>query len=194
MKSCTAEKSLNVIKLKVFDPEKYIEMNEKLKRDTFNVFSPEKEQSNENDKSFINFDYVFCMGGDGTLLRLLRIFYFHTRPLILPKIVTISMGSLNYLGNFAVKELSDVLEATILKTDLQPSRVKVDYRFRLTCTMQDLSGNPVQTKRMFLNNDGEQEVQPAACQALNEIAISRGSAEYMCRFDIYLNDVFLTNV
>jgi NAD kinase len=47
---------------------------------------------------------------------------------------------------------------------------------------------------MFLNNDGEQEVQPAACQALNEIAISRGSAEYMCRFDIYLNDVFLTNV
>jgi NAD kinase len=93
-------------------------MNEKLKRDTFNVFSPEMEQSNENEKSFINFDYVFCMGGDGTLLRLLRIFYFHTRPLILPKIVTISMGSLNYLGNFAVKELSDVLEATILKTDL----------------------------------------------------------------------------
>jgi NAD kinase len=117
-KSFTAEKSVNAIKLKVFDPEKYIEMNEKLKRDTFNVFSPEMEQSNENEKSFINFDYVFCMGGDGTLLRLLRIFYFHTRPLILPKIVTISMGSLNYLGNFAVKELSDVLEATILKTDL----------------------------------------------------------------------------
>ena len=83
------------------------------------------------------------MGGDGTLLRLLRIFYFHTRPLILPKIVTISMGSLNYLGNFAVKELSDVLEATVLKTDILPSRVKVDYRFRLTCSMQDLSGNPV---------------------------------------------------
>jgi NAD kinase len=83
------------------------------------------------------------MGGDGTLLRLLRIFYFHTRPLILPKIVTISMGSLNYLGNFAVKELSDVLEATVLKADILPSRVKVDYRFRLTCSMQDLSGNPV---------------------------------------------------
>lgn len=135
------------------------------------------------------------MGGDGTLLRLLRIFYFHTRPLILPKIVTISMGSLCYLGNFKVQEIKDVIEATVFrKEDLSLSPVKVDYRFRLTCSMQDITGNPVKTKRMFLNNDGEQEVQPAACQALNEIAISRGSAEYMCRFDIYINDVFLTNV
>lgn len=76
------------------------------------------------------------MGGDGTLLRLLRIFYFHTRPLILPKIVTISMGSLCYLSNFNVSEINDMLDATVLyqwKDELTP--VKVDYRFRLTCNL-----------------------------------------------------------
>jgi NAD+ kinase len=57
---------------------------------------------------------VFCFGGDGTLLRLLRIFYFHTRPHILPKIVTVSMGSLGYLCNFQVLEIRTLLESTVL--------------------------------------------------------------------------------
>ena len=42
MKS-VGDKSVNVIKLKVFDPEKYIEMNEKLKRDTFEIVAQERE-------------------------------------------------------------------------------------------------------------------------------------------------------
>lgn len=143
----------------------------------------------------INFDYVFCLGGDGTLLRMLRIFYFHTRPLSLPKIVTVSMGSLCYLANFKVEELAKLVDATVhYKPTDQPSPVKVDYRFRLTCNMQDINGRGVTQKKIFLNNDGEQEVQPAACQALNEISITRGSAEFMARFDIYINEVFLTNV
>jgi NAD kinase len=191
----TPNKSVDVIRLKVFDPEKFIEMNEKSKHGNLDIITPETETSLDNSKAFQNFDYVLCLGGDGTLLRLLRIFYFHTRPLILPKIVTISMGSLCYLANFKVTEIKDVLEATVLhrqKEELSP--VKVDYRFRLTCNVQDVQGRPVSQKRIFLNNDGEQEVQPAACQALNEISISRGSAEFMCRFDIYINEVFLTTV
>ena len=44
-----------------------------------------------------NFSFVYCIGGDGTLLRLLRVLFFKTLPPQLPKIVTFSMGSLNYL-------------------------------------------------------------------------------------------------
>jgi NAD kinase len=45
---------------------------------------------------------------------------------------------------------------------------------------------------MFLNSDGEMNYLPAECHALNEITVTRGSAEFMGRFDIYVNDVFLT--
>lgn len=133
----TKAKDLDVIKLKVFDPEQFIANNELVKRDNFDVITPEQETHvDDSSKAFQNFDYVFCLGGDGTLLRLLRIFYFHTRPLILPKIVTVSMGSLCYLGNFQVTEVRKLLDATVLykRSDLA-SPVKVDYRFRLTCNL-----------------------------------------------------------
>ena len=55
---------------------------------------------NESQKEIIDFEYVFCIGGDGTLLRLLRILFFRFLPPTLPKIVTFSMGSLGYLCNF----------------------------------------------------------------------------------------------
>ena len=130
--------------MKVFDPEKFIKMNEQSKDGNYNIITPETETSTENIKAFQNFDYVFCLGGDGTLLRLLRIFYFHTRPLILPKIVTISMGSLCYLANFKVTEIRELLDATVLhKQKEEMTSVKVDYRFRLTCNLQDVDGKPV---------------------------------------------------
>ena len=60
----------------------------------------EKTKLNEHDKQEIDFEYVFCIGGDGTLLRLLRILFFRFLPSSLPKILTFSMGSLGYLCNF----------------------------------------------------------------------------------------------
>lgn len=37
------EKLSDVIKIKVFDPEKYIKMNEKVKHDSLDIFTPEQE-------------------------------------------------------------------------------------------------------------------------------------------------------
>lgn len=56
----------------------------------------------------------------------------------MPKIVTISMGSLCYLANFKVSEIKELLESTVLYSpnDNVPP-IKVDYRFRLTCNLQD---------------------------------------------------------
>ena len=73
-----------------------------------------RPQLNEKQKQRIDFDYIFCIGGDGTLLRLLRILFFKFLPPTLPKIVTFSMGSLGYLCNFEIAELNKVLDATVL--------------------------------------------------------------------------------
>ena len=67
----------------------------------------------EMPKEFIEFEYVFCIGGDGTLLRLLRILFFRFLPSSLPKIITVSMGSLGYLCNFKIRDLISVLDATV---------------------------------------------------------------------------------
>lgn len=83
-------------------------------------------------KEDIDYDFVFCIGGDGTLLRLLRILYFRGTPRMLPKIITFSTGSLNYLCNFQIDEYQAILDATVLhKPDSIPC--KVDYRSRLEC-------------------------------------------------------------
>lgn len=68
----------------------------------------------EQTKELIEFEYVFSIGGDGTLLRLLRILFFRFLPSSLPKIVTVSMGSLGHLCNFKVKDMLSVLNATVL--------------------------------------------------------------------------------
>ena len=60
----------------------------------------EKTSLKECCKESIDFEYVFCIGGDGTLLCLLRTLFFRFLPPTLPKIVTFSMGSLGYLCNF----------------------------------------------------------------------------------------------
>jgi hypothetical protein len=54
------------------------------------------------------------------------------------------MGSLCYLANFKVTEIPNLLDATVLKKDKEElTSIKVDYRFRLTCNLQDVHGKPV---------------------------------------------------
>ncbi len=64
------------------------------------VGNPRQIVTVSQDSSEIEFDYVYCLGGDGTLLRLLGIINQKCKPATLTKIVTLSMGSLNYLSKF----------------------------------------------------------------------------------------------
>ena len=48
--------------------------------------------------------------------------------------------------------------------------------------------------KTFMNTDGTKEVQPVVCHVLNEISVTRGSAEFMMLIDVYVNDVHLTTV
>lgn len=87
------------------------------------------------DKTDIDFDFVFTVGGDGTLLRLLRILFTRCQPAMLPKIITLSMGSINYLSNFQISAYKKILEATVLNLDQAriSDALKIDYRSRLQC-------------------------------------------------------------
>ena len=58
----------------------------------------------DTDKETQDFSFVYCIGGDGTLLRLLRVLFFKCIPPTLPKIITFSKGSLDYLCNFEETE------------------------------------------------------------------------------------------
>lgn len=96
-----------------------------------------------------------------------------------------------------MEEYQEILNATALaETHEQVAdKTSVDYRLRLSCTLENMiTKQLVPTKRMMVNSDGATEYAPAECHALNEITITRGSAEFMCRFDIYVNDVFWTVV
>lgn len=152
----------------------------------------------EQSKEIIDFEYVFAIGGDGTLLRLLRILFFRFEPSSLPKIVTVSMGSLGYLCNFKINDMVNVLNATVLATESEAKqKIKISYRTRLSCSIEDSSASPntsLLSKRMFIDSEGGKSIQSPICHALNEIALTRGNAEFMCRFDIYINDVLLTIV
>ena len=149
----------------------------------------------ERTKEHIEFEYVFCIGGDGTLLRLLRILFLRFLPATLPKIITVSMGSLGYLCNFKIKDLEAVLNATVLACEAHMQKqISISYRSRLACSIEDSDSNRPVLKRMFVDSEGGKSVQPAVCHALNEISITRGNAEFMCRFDVYINDTLLTIV
>jgi len=148
----------------------------------------------EQTKEHIEFEYVYCIGGDGTLLRLLRILFIRFLPATLPKIITISMGSLGYLCNFKIRDLTNVLNATVLACEETQKQVSISYRSRLSCSIEDNDSDKPVLKRMFVDSEGGKSVQPAICHALNEISITRGNAEFMCRFDVYINDTLLTIV
>ena len=77
--------------------------------------------ADEHIKEHIEFEYVFSIGGDGTLLRLLRILFFRFLPSSLPKIITISMGSLGYLCNFKIRDMIEIVNATVLASSTQSS-------------------------------------------------------------------------
>ena len=78
--------------------------------------------ASEQAKEHIQFEYVFAIGGDGTLLRLLRILFFRFLPSSIPKIITVSMGSLGYLCNFKIKEMMGILSSTVLQAEVAVHR------------------------------------------------------------------------
>jgi NAD kinase len=60
-----------------------------------------------------NIDIVYTLGGDGTLLSLIRDLYVNYKPNSLPYIAAFNSGSLGYLCNFRLDEIKAVYDSTI---------------------------------------------------------------------------------
>lgn len=82
-----------------------------------------------------NIDYVITIGGDGTILTLLRHLQEYEKTRILPPIITFSQGSLNYLANFDTREYQKVLDATVVK-NASFDKICIDLRIRLSVTFK----------------------------------------------------------
>ena len=80
-------------------------------------------------------DYVITIGGDGTILTLLRYLQDYERTRILPPIITFAQGSLNYLGNFDIKEYQKVFDATVVKS-ASFDKICIDLRMRLHISLR----------------------------------------------------------
>jgi len=81
---------------------------------------------------------VITIGGDGTILMLLRSLQTYEKTRILPPIITFSQGSLNYLGNFDIKEYKKVLDASVVK-QASFDKICIDLRIRLSVTLKSYS-------------------------------------------------------
>lgn len=50
------------------------------------------------------------------------------------------------------------------------------------------------SQRLFLDSDGQKAIQPITDCVLNEVSLTRGSAESMVMFELFINDEYLTTV
>jgi NAD kinase len=103
----------------------------KMKHSEVRVWPSSKSVASLDEKDLlISLDYIITIGGDGTLLLLLKNIGEYEQHHYLPPIITFSQGSLNYLGNFEVKEYEKILDAVIVKGSAYETIV-YDHRMRL---------------------------------------------------------------
>jgi len=71
-----------------------------------------------------NIDIAYTLGGDGTLLSLVRDLYLNYKPNHLPYIAAFNSGSLGYLCNFKLEEIKSVYDSTIFQSVSRGSNKK----------------------------------------------------------------------
>ena len=131
-------------------------------------------------------DFIVCLGGDGLLLHATHLFGFS-----IPPIISFKLGSLGFLtchdfGN-ARKHLDEVINGS----------EELD-----TCRLVDsVDGSPLMGARITLRMrllcevfKGNRRVPGLSHEVLNEVVLSRGSAPYLSKIEVYERDAFITKV
>eukprot|EP00347_Sterkiella_histriomuscorum_P013208 403365592 len=142
----------------------------------------------------VHIDYIITIGGDGTILRLLSQIREYEKYRNLPPIITFSSGSLNYLGNFDIKEMNQVLDAAIFK--INQASIELDPRMRLQLNIIKSNVDQLEIQSVLEKNNTSGSIlhsQELQLMALNEITIMRNT-ENMLQVEVHINDVLLTVV
>lgn len=105
---------------------------------------------------------LVCLGGDGTILRAVRLLKGAAVP-----VIGINLGRVGFLTEVELAEMYPAMEKVI------SGEFSVDERMMLECTIKV--------------GESQQEY-----LALNEIAIERGRHQRMLEMDVYINDIMFS--
>jgi len=119
------------------------------------------------------FDYLFSIGGDGTLLSSVQ-FIHSTRPDAFPPILGINFGHLGFLTTAGKENLSTLV------VDLLEGRFTLERRTLLT----------IQTPALQSRPSGSSAPSPVN-YALNEVFLHRPEASSMLRTEVYVDDLYV---
>ena len=121
------------------------------------------------------FDYLFSIGGDGTLLSSVQ-FIHSTRPDAFPPILGINFGHLGFLTTAGKENLSTLV------VDLLEGRFTLERRTLLT----------IQTPALQSRPSGSGSTAPSPVNyALNEVFLHRPEASSMLRTEVYVDDLYV---
>lgn len=121
------------------------------------------------------FDYLFSIGGDGTLLSSVQ-FIHSTRPDAFPPILGINFGHLGFLTTAGKENLSTLV------VDLLEGRFTLERRTLLTIQTPALQSRP--------SGSGPTASSPVN-YALNEVFLHRPEASSMLRTEVYVDDLYV---
>ena len=121
------------------------------------------------------FDYLFSIGGDGTLLSSVQ-FIHSTRPDAFPPILGINFDHLGFLTTAGKENLSTLV------VDLLEGRFTLERRTLLTIQTQALQSRP--------SGSGSSAPSPVN-YALNEVFLHRPEASSMLRTEVYVDDLYV---
>lgn len=142
------------------------------------------EDCAEDLHSFV--DFIVCLGGDGLMLHATHIF-----GCAIPPIISFKLGSLGFLTCHGYENAKEHLNEVINGAEQLES-----------CRMtSSADGSPLTGVRMTLRmrllcevyRNGRR-VPGAVHEVMNEVAVSRGSAPYLSKIEVYERDTYLTRV
>ena len=120
-------------------------------------------------------DYLFSIGGDGTLLSSVQFIHI-TRPDAFPPILGINFGHLGFLTTAGKENLSTLV------VDLLEGRFTLERRTLLTIQTPALQSRP--------SGSGSSAPSPVN-YALNEVFLHRPEASSMHRTEVYVDDLYV---
>lgn len=131
-------------------------------------------------------DFVVCLGGDGLILHATHLFGY-----AIPPIISFKLGSLGFLTCHDFRNATEHLDSVINGFE------EFD-----TCRLTNsVDGSPLMgvriTLRMRLMCEvfrGGRRIPGASHEVLNEVVLSRGSAPYLSKIEVYERDSLITMV
>ncbi|UKK01305.2 NAD(+) kinase [Theileria orientalis] len=142
------------------------EVQELYKGQVVTRFEDPEKADNLQEKDLEEVDLVITVGGDGTMLRVNKVFRRE-----IPPVIGLSMGSLGYLAKFNLEKVTETL------SNIETKGFKISLRSQIQVTILDENGEPIIRRN-----------------ALNECVIDRGLSPYITTLDVYYNGDYFTTV